>query len=95
MRALLSSARLVTLTGAGGAGKTRLALEVARTLARDAPQGAAYADGIWLVELAALSNERHVSQAVATVLGVRERPGQRHTSPRQRDRCIGHRSGRH
>jgi transcriptional regulator with XRE-family HTH domain len=76
VRRLLGKARLLTLTGAGGCGKTRLALEVARTLARDASHGAAYADGIWQVELAALSDERHVAQAVATVLGVRERPGQ-------------------
>jgi non-specific serine/threonine protein kinase len=75
VRRLLGESRLLTLTGAGGCGKTRLALEVARALIRDAPQGATYADGIWLVELAALSDGERVAQAVATVLGVREQAG--------------------
>ncbi|HEV7126313.1 MAG TPA: helix-turn-helix domain-containing protein, partial [Ktedonobacterales bacterium] len=75
VRRLLSQTRLLTLTGAGGCGKTRLALEVARTLAHEAPQGVVYAEGIWLVELAALSDGTRVVQTVATVLGVRERPG--------------------
>ena len=73
VRRLLGQARLVTLTGAGGCGKTRLALEVARALAVDANLVLAYADGIRLVELAALSDEALVTRAVATVLGVRER----------------------
>ena len=75
VRHLLGEKRLVTLIGAGGCGKTRLALEVARALRREAPQGAAYADGIWLVELAALSEGAGVAQAVASVLGVREQAG--------------------
>src|SRR5215216_3073848 len=47
----LEVTRLITLTGAGGSGKTRLALEVARDLVE------AYPDGVWLVELAPLSEE--------------------------------------
>ena len=63
---LLSAARLVTLTGPGGIGKTRLALEVATGAA------ARFRDGAWLVELAALADAALVPQAVATALGVRE-----------------------
>ena len=66
----LSRARLLTLTGAGGSGKTRLALEVARNLV------GAYPDGVWLVELAPLSEEDLVAQEVARTLEVQERPGQ-------------------
>src|SRR5919199_5050008 len=61
--------QLLTLTGAGGSGKTRLALEVARDL------GSTYPDGVWLVQLATLSDEVLVPQTVATVLGVLEPPG--------------------
>ena len=66
---LLETTHLLTLTGAGGAGKTRLALQVAADLV------AAYADGVWLVELAALSDPSLVVQAVASALGLREEPG--------------------
>lgn len=61
---LPSRARLVTLTGPGGVGKTRLALEVARRVA--------VADGVWLVELAGVGRAEQVVSAVADVLGVRE-----------------------
>jgi hypothetical protein len=61
--------RLMTLTGAGGSGKTRLALEVARDLT------GSYPDGVWLVELAPLSDPTLVSRAVAAALGVREQSG--------------------
>lgn len=64
----LGHARLVTLTGPGGCGKTRLALEVAVRLVD------AYRDGVWLVELAALADPALVSHAVRTVLGLTERP---------------------
>lgn len=64
----LSMTRLLTLTGAGGSGKTRLALEVIRDLV------GAYLDGIWVVELAPLSEPELVPQAVASALGVREKP---------------------
>jgi predicted ATPase/DNA-binding SARP family transcriptional activator/DNA-binding CsgD family transcriptional regulator len=66
----LSMTRLLTLTGAGGSGKTRLALEVARDLI------GAYPDGVWLVELAPLFEGDLVAQQVAGTLGVPERPGQ-------------------
>jgi predicted ATPase len=65
----LSGARLMTLTGMGGAGKTRLALELARTLQDRFP------DGVWLVELAALASPAGVPQAVVAALGVREALG--------------------
>ncbi len=65
----LSMTRLFSLTGAGGSGKTRLALEVARDLV------GTYPDGVRLVELAPLSDPALVPQAVAATLGVREQPG--------------------
>src|SRR5258705_12224774 len=63
--------RLVTLTGAGGAGKTRLALEVA------ARAVATFPDGAWLVELASVSDPGLVLQALAGALGLSEQPGKR------------------
>ncbi len=70
-------ARLVTLTGAGGCGKTRLALRVARDLAGfpNLP-GLDFTDGIWFVDLAPLSDPSLVPQRVASTLDVREQPGQ-------------------
>jgi predicted ATPase/DNA-binding CsgD family transcriptional regulator len=66
----LEMTRLLTLTGAGGSGKTRLALEVARDLIES------YPDGVWLVELAPLSEGDLVPRAIAKVLRVPERPGE-------------------
>ena len=66
----LAMTRLLTLTGAGGSGKTRLALEVARGLV------GAYPDGVRIVELAPLHEPELVPRAVAGVLGVPERPGE-------------------
>lgn len=66
---LLAEAPLVTLTGAGGSGKTRLALEVATNVLPGFP------GGVWLVELASLSDPVLVLQSVASTLGVREAPG--------------------
>jgi predicted ATPase/DNA-binding CsgD family transcriptional regulator len=67
--ALLGEYRLVTVTGPGGVGKTRLAAEVARRVA------GRFADGAWLVELAAVQEPGLVPAAVASVLGVRDGPG--------------------
>jgi predicted ATPase/Tfp pilus assembly protein PilF len=69
LRELLSASRLVTLTGTGGTGKTRLSIQAAYELAPE------YPDGIWLVELAPLSDPARVPQAVASVLGVKEEAG--------------------
>jgi len=67
---LLATSRLLTLTGPGGCGKTRLALEVAATRVQ------VYPDGVWLVELAALTDPAQAPRAVAAALGITERPGQ-------------------
>ena len=64
----LAITRLLTLTGVGGSGKTRLALEVARDLIE------AYPNGVWLVELAPLFEAALVPKAVAEALEVTERP---------------------
>jgi len=69
VREMLAGYRLLTLTGAGGSGKTRLALEVARSLLEQ------YADGVWFVELAALSDAGLVAEAVIKGLGLKEQPG--------------------
>jgi predicted ATPase/DNA-binding SARP family transcriptional activator len=66
----LAMTRLLTLTGAGGAGKTRLSLEVARDLAGAYPE-----DGVWLVELAPLQEGELIAQEVAAMFGVREQSG--------------------
>jgi predicted ATPase/DNA-binding SARP family transcriptional activator len=71
IKRLLVQVRLLTLTGSGGCGKTRLALQVAGQLEGE------YPDGVWLVELAALSDPSLVPQAVASAFGLREAPGRR------------------
>ncbi len=65
----LKAHRLVTLTGVGGVGKTRLALEVAGHLADEFP------DGVWFFELAAVADPAAVPDAVAAVLGITQQPG--------------------
>jgi len=65
----LRRGRLVTLTGAGGLGKTRLAIEAAHSLS------AAFPDGAWFVDLSAVSDPANVPQAVGNVLGVRAAQG--------------------
>lgn len=71
--AALTSARLLVLTGAGGAGKTRLAVEVAASAAPSFP------DGAWWVELAPLSAAEQVPGALTGVLGVQAMPGRTET----------------
>jgi predicted ATPase/DNA-binding CsgD family transcriptional regulator/DNA-binding XRE family transcriptional regulator len=66
---LLDRSRLVTVTGPGGAGKTRLAGQVARQVA------GRFADGVWLAELAPVRDPALVPAVVAAALGVREQPG--------------------
>jgi predicted ATPase/class 3 adenylate cyclase len=69
LQRLLTKTRLLTLTGSGGCGKTRLGLQVAADSLERFP------DGAWLVELAPLSDPALVPQAVATVLGLKEAKG--------------------
>src|SRR5262245_5970323 len=69
VQAALRTHRLVTLTGVGGVGKTRLATEVAGQLADE------FADGVWVFELAAVTDPAAVPDAVAAVLGITQQPG--------------------
>jgi predicted ATPase/class 3 adenylate cyclase len=66
---LLAGTRLLTLLGVGGLGKTRLSLQAAADLMSD------YPDGVWFVELAALTDGARVVQAVASAIGVKEEAG--------------------
>jgi predicted ATPase len=69
IHAAVRSHRLVTLTGVGGVGKTRLALEVATQMADE------FADGVWVFELASVADPAAVPDAVAAVLGIIQQPG--------------------
>ena len=69
VQAAVKAHRLVTLTGVGGVGKTRLALEVAARLRDEFP------DGVWFFELAAVTDPAAVPDAVAAVLGITQQPG--------------------
>jgi len=66
---LLVDNRLVTLTGAGGAGKTRLSIEIAARI------GAEFGDGVWYVDLAPITHPGVVVVAVARALGLPDQPG--------------------
>lgn len=68
LRGVFASSRLLSLTGAGGVGKTRLATRLAREFLNE------FADGVWLVDLASLSAPDLVAQTIATALGIPERP---------------------
>ena len=70
IREALADNRLVTLTGAGGAGKTRLAVQVAAELATD------FADGVWYVDLAPITDPEVVPVTVARALGLLDQPGE-------------------
>jgi len=76
---LTAEARLLTLTGPGGSGKTRLALAVSSGLL------GRFEDGVWWVELAPISEPALVPQAVARVLGIKEEPGRFLTETLVRD----------
>ena len=69
VQAAVKAHRLVTLTGVGGVGKTRLAVEVAARLADE------YPDGVWFFELAAVTDPAAIPDAVAAVLGITQQPG--------------------
>jgi AAA ATPase domain len=69
LQAALKAHRLVALTGVGGVGKTRLAVEVAARLADE------YPDGVWFFELAAVTDPAAIPDAVAAVLGITQQPG--------------------
>src|ERR1700761_7568381 len=69
IQAAVKARRLVTLTGVGGVGKTRLALEVATRLVDE------YPDGVWFFELAAVTDPAAIPDAVAAVLGITQQPG--------------------
>ncbi|WP_460370950.1 ATP-binding protein, partial [Actinocorallia lasiicapitis] len=69
VRALVTRYRLTTLTGPGGAGKTRLATEVAQALLAGPPEE------VWLVELASLGDGADLAQAILVAMGLRERHG--------------------
>ena len=69
VQAELTAHRLVTLIGVGGVGKTRLAFEVASESGDDFP------DGVWVIELAAITDPAAVPDAVAAALGITQQPG--------------------
>jgi predicted ATPase len=69
IEAAVRSHRLVTLTGVGGVGKTRLAMEAAGQLAGEFP------DGVWVFELAAVTDPAAIPDAVAAVLGITQQSG--------------------
>jgi len=79
VKKVLPAARMVTLTGTGGVGKTRLALSVAGQTQR------AFADGVWLIELAALRDFTLLERTVADTVGLRDQSAR---SPREV--LVGH-----
>src|SRR3712207_5946913 len=80
VKRLIGNNRLLTLTGSGGCGKTRLALAAALEVVGD------FEDGTWWVALASLSEPNLLPQAVIAALGIREAPGR---SLRSEERRVG------
>jgi predicted ATPase len=77
--------RLLTLTGAGGSGKTRLALRIAETRARD------YSDGVWFVGFADITDPELIASTICQALGLADKPGVRPTGRLRewlRDRSV-------
>jgi predicted ATPase len=70
VKALLHETRVLTLTGTGGTGKTRLALQLAEESLGD------YPEGVWLVELATISDPDRIVELAASTIGLREEPGE-------------------
>jgi predicted ATPase/class 3 adenylate cyclase len=70
VKRLLGTTHLLTLTGTGGTGKTRLSMQVAADLLDS------FSDGVWLIELATIEDADQVAPAIAAPLGVRDEPGQ-------------------
>jgi len=70
IKQVISESRLVTLTGSGGTGKTRLGLQVAEEILNEFP------DGVWLVELASLADSSLILHTILNTLGLREQKGQ-------------------
>ncbi|WP_155928913.1 hypothetical protein [Mycolicibacterium sp. CBMA 234] len=83
LRDLLAGNRLVMLTGAGGSGKTRLAIHVASRVVAD------YTDGIWYVDLAPIANPDVVPATAARVFGLADQPG--HSTTETLLRFVGDR----
>lgn len=84
IKRLISEYRLLTLTGPGGCGKTRLALNVGDSLVEE------FADGVWLVELGTLADAELVPEQTANALKIPERTGQSTT-----DSLVGHLRDKH
>jgi class 3 adenylate cyclase len=83
LAAAVRSRRMVTLTGVGGVGKTRLALEVSAHLATEFP------DGVWVFELAAVADPAAVPDEVAAVLGITQQPCKTvHSAPLPEDGSL-------
>jgi predicted ATPase len=85
LEAAIAKHRLVTLTGVGGVGKTRLALQAAAEL------GSEFPDGVWFVELAPVGDPSSIPDAVATALGVAPRAGMSVTDSVSEALAGGHR----